>query len=114
MELCSLPAVYLGPNYGGGNEENGDLPQKMGLAGKALLVCIGVLQCVLCLIYHLPVVSFVTVSYKMPLEIWSFLHVVMNFPACHRKPVSSLPLVGIPMHVLPSVTPTLSCCFFFF
>ena len=25
MELCSLPAIYLGPNYGGGNEDNGDL-----------------------------------------------------------------------------------------
>ena len=23
-ELCSLPAVYLRPNYGGGNEDNGD------------------------------------------------------------------------------------------
>ena len=22
----SLPAIYLGPNYGGGNEDNGDLP----------------------------------------------------------------------------------------
>ena len=29
MELCSLPAIYLGPNYGRGNEENGDLPQKI-------------------------------------------------------------------------------------
>ena len=29
MELCSLPAIYLGPNYGGGNEDNGDLPQKI-------------------------------------------------------------------------------------
>ena len=28
MELCSLPAVYLGPNCGGGNEDNGDLLQK--------------------------------------------------------------------------------------
>ena len=28
MELCSLPAIYLGPNYGGGNEDNGDLFQK--------------------------------------------------------------------------------------
>ena len=28
-ELCSLPAIYLGPNYGGGNEDNGDLPQKI-------------------------------------------------------------------------------------
>ena len=25
MEFCSLPVVYLGPNYGGGNEDNGDL-----------------------------------------------------------------------------------------
>ena len=31
-------AIYLGPNYGRGNEDNGDLPQKVGLAGKALLV----------------------------------------------------------------------------
>ena len=29
MELCSLPAIYLGPNYGGGNEDNGDLLQKI-------------------------------------------------------------------------------------
>ena len=29
MELCSLPAIYLGPNYGGGNEENGDLSPKI-------------------------------------------------------------------------------------
>ena len=29
MELCSLPAIYLAPNYGGGNEDNGDLPQKI-------------------------------------------------------------------------------------
>ena len=28
MELCSLPAIYLGPNYGGGNEDNGNLLQK--------------------------------------------------------------------------------------
>ena len=28
MELSSLPAIYLGPNYGGGNE-NFDLPQKI-------------------------------------------------------------------------------------
>ena len=28
MELCSLP-IYLGPNYGGCNEDNGDLPQKI-------------------------------------------------------------------------------------
>ena len=25
VELCSFPAVYLGLNYGGGNEDNGDL-----------------------------------------------------------------------------------------
>ena len=25
MGLCSLPAIYLGPNYGGGNEDNGVL-----------------------------------------------------------------------------------------
>ena len=24
MELCSLPVVYLRPNYGGSNEENGE------------------------------------------------------------------------------------------
>ena len=29
MELCFLPAIYLGPNYGGGNEDNGDLAQKI-------------------------------------------------------------------------------------
>ena len=29
MELCFLPAIYLGPNYGGGNEDNGDLFQKV-------------------------------------------------------------------------------------
>ena len=29
MELCSLPAFYLGPNYGGGNEDNGNIPQKI-------------------------------------------------------------------------------------
>ena len=29
MELCSLPAICLGSNYDGGNEDNGDLPQKM-------------------------------------------------------------------------------------
>ena len=29
MELCSLPAIYLGPNYGGGNEDDGDLLQKV-------------------------------------------------------------------------------------
>ena len=29
MELCSLPASCLGPNNDGGNEDNGDLPQKM-------------------------------------------------------------------------------------
>ena len=29
MELCSFPAIYLGPNYGGGNEDNGDLLQKI-------------------------------------------------------------------------------------
>ena len=27
--VCSLPAIYLRPNYGGGNEDNGDLPQKI-------------------------------------------------------------------------------------
>ena len=25
MGLCSLPPIYLGPNYGGDNEDNGDL-----------------------------------------------------------------------------------------
>ena len=29
VELCSLCAVYLGPNYGRGNEHNGDLLQKI-------------------------------------------------------------------------------------
>ena len=29
MELCSLPAIYLMTNYGGGNEDNGDLLQKI-------------------------------------------------------------------------------------
>ena len=28
MELCSLPVIYLGPNYDGGSEDNGDLLQK--------------------------------------------------------------------------------------
>ena len=27
--LCLLPVIYLGPNYGGGNEDNGDLLQKV-------------------------------------------------------------------------------------
>ena len=29
MELCSFPAIYLGPKYGRGNEDNGDLLQKI-------------------------------------------------------------------------------------
>ena len=29
VELCSLPVIYLGPNYGGGNEDNGDLLQEL-------------------------------------------------------------------------------------
>ena len=29
MDLCSLPVIYLGPNYGGGNEDNGRLLQKV-------------------------------------------------------------------------------------
>ena len=29
MEQCSLPAIYLWPNYGGGNENNDDLLQKI-------------------------------------------------------------------------------------
>ena len=29
MELCSLPVIYLGPNYGGDNADNGDLLQKV-------------------------------------------------------------------------------------
>ena len=29
LELCSLPAIYLGPNCGGGNEDNGYLLQKI-------------------------------------------------------------------------------------
>ena len=28
VELCSLPVIYLGPNYGGGNEDNSHLLQK--------------------------------------------------------------------------------------
>ena len=27
--LCSLPVIYLRPNYGGGNEDNGNLLQKV-------------------------------------------------------------------------------------
>ena len=27
--LYSMPVIDLGPNYGGGNEDNGDLPQKI-------------------------------------------------------------------------------------
>ena len=27
--MCSLHATYLGPNYGGGNEDNDDTPQKI-------------------------------------------------------------------------------------
>ena len=29
MKLCSLPAIHLGPNFGGVNEDNGDLLQKV-------------------------------------------------------------------------------------
>ena len=29
MGLCSLAAIHLGPNYGGGNEDNGNLLQKI-------------------------------------------------------------------------------------
>ena len=29
VELCSFPVIYLGPNYGEGNEDNGDLVQKV-------------------------------------------------------------------------------------
>ena len=29
MELCSLPAIFLRTNYGGSNEDNGDLLQKI-------------------------------------------------------------------------------------
>ena len=29
MELCSLLVIYLGPNYGGSNEDNGNLLQKV-------------------------------------------------------------------------------------
>ena len=28
MELCSLPVIHLGPNYGGSNEDNGNLLQE--------------------------------------------------------------------------------------
>ena len=31
MGLCSLPVFYLGPNYGGGNEDNEDLLQRIPL-----------------------------------------------------------------------------------
>ena len=27
--MCSLPVIYLGPNYGGGNEENANILQKV-------------------------------------------------------------------------------------
>ena len=30
MGLCSLPVIYLGPNYGGDNEDNGDLSLSKG------------------------------------------------------------------------------------
>ena len=29
LELCSLLVIYLGPNYGGGNEDNGNVLQKV-------------------------------------------------------------------------------------
>ena len=29
MKLCSLPGIYLGPNFGGGNEDNGELLQNI-------------------------------------------------------------------------------------
>ena len=29
MGLCSLPVICLGPHYGGGNEDNDDLPRKI-------------------------------------------------------------------------------------
>ena len=29
MGLCALPVIYLGPNYGGGYKDNGDLLQKV-------------------------------------------------------------------------------------
>ena len=29
MGLCSLPVIYLGPNYGGDNEDNGNILQKV-------------------------------------------------------------------------------------
>ena len=29
MGLCSFPVIYLGPDYGAGNEDNGDLIQKV-------------------------------------------------------------------------------------
>ena len=34
--LCSLPIIYLGPNYGGGNEDNGDLLQLLLSVPQAL------------------------------------------------------------------------------
>ena len=38
MGLCSLPLSYLGPNYGGGNEDNGDLFQKVPCSTATLSV----------------------------------------------------------------------------
>ena len=31
MDLCFLPAIYLGPRYGGDNEDNDNLPQRFHL-----------------------------------------------------------------------------------
>ena len=38
MQLCSLPAIYLGPNYGGGNEDNGSV-QFSSVAQSCLTLC---------------------------------------------------------------------------
>ena len=37
LELCSLPAIYLVPSYGRGNEDSGDLSQKNPQACTAAL-----------------------------------------------------------------------------
>ena len=34
MGPCSLPVIYLGPNYGGRNEDNGDLLQKVHMHAR--------------------------------------------------------------------------------
>ena len=39
MWLCSLPLIYQGPNYGGGNEVNGDLLQRSHVLTATLSAC---------------------------------------------------------------------------